>query len=292
MIITLYVLMYFFSLPAFSQTYYETDINRLAVQVNRKIMGSAIGNVIKAKGCRSLGHTLIYQYEVPDYWETPNNIKEKVISNLKTAGVAKTYFLQNMDVDFHYYKGNALTKKVSVTSNEFSTSNFQLGEYISIKGHQKAKGVNLKIKVPIGWEVKEGDRPNIVKKFVKDGNAYLILIKDGVTFYSRKQIREIFQHNNFEKELVKEVSSLLKSPQVIDQSIVTIDTYPAVQFMVKGKMERSGLTLPVIMMGWVIFYEDKMILLQAIEIDNPEFRVLEQLYSQITNSVIFPEQYD
>ncbi len=290
--ITIYILIYFFSSSAFSQTFSETDINKLAVQVNRQIKGVDIGNGIKAKGCLSLGRTLIYQYEVPDYWEAPSNIKEEIISNLKTAGAAKTYFLQNIDVDFYYYKGNSLAKKVSVKSTEFSTFNFQLGEYISIKDHPKAKEVNLKIKVPIGWEVKEGDRPNIVKKFVNEGNTYLILIKDNVTFFSRKQMRESLQEDNFVKEFVQEASSFLKSPQVIDQSVVTIDTYPAVQFKVKGKMERSGLTFPVIMKCWVVFYEDKIIFLQAMGIDNPEFRALEQLYALITNSVIFPEQYN
>jgi hypothetical protein len=290
--ITIYILIYFFSSSAFSQTFSETDINKLAVQVNRQIKGVVIGNGIKAKGCLSLGRTLIYQYEVPDYWEAPSNIKEEIISNLKTAGAAKTYFLQNIDVDFYYYKGNSLAKKVSVKSTEFSTFNFQLGEYISIKDHPKAKEVNLKIKVPIGWEVKEGDRPNIVKKFVNEGNTYLILIKDNVTFFSRKQMRESLQEDNFVKEFVQEASSFLKSSQVIDQSVVTIDTYPAVQFKVKGKMERSGLTFPVIMKCWVVFYEDKIIFLQAMGIDNPEFRALEQLYTLITNSVIFPEQYN
>jgi hypothetical protein len=289
---TIYFLIYLLSFPSFGQPFSETDINKLAVQVNRQIKGVDIGNGIRAKGCLSLGRTLIYQYEVLDYWEAPNNIKEEIISNLKTTGAAKTYFLQNIDVDFYYYKGNSLAKKVSVKSNEFSTFNYTLGDYISIKDHAKSKEVNLKLKVPVGWEVKEGDRPNIVKKFTNDGNTYLILIKDNVTFFSRKQVKEAFQEDNFVKEFVQEASSFLKSPQVIDQSVVTIDTYPSIQFKVKGKMERSGLTFPVIMKCWVVFYEDKIIFLQAMGIDNPEFRALEQLYFLITNSVIFPEQYN
>lgn len=276
----------------YGQTFSETDIKKLAEQVNKQIKGVDIGNGITAKGCFSIGRTLIYQYEVPGYWEAPNNIKEEIISNQKTAGAAKTYFLNNINVDFYYYKGNSLAKKVSVKSNEFSTLNLALGEYISIKDHPKAKEVNLKLKVPVGWVVKEGDRPNIVKKFTNEGNTYLILIKDNVTFFSRKQIREVLQEDNYIREFVQEASSFLKSPQVIDQSLVTIDTYPAIQFKAKGKMERSGLTFPIIMKCWVVFYEDKIICLQAMGIDNPEFRALELLYTLITNSVIFPEQYN
>ncbi len=280
------------SQKCFSQTFSESDIKKLAEQVNRQIKGVDIGNGITAKGCLSIGRTLIYQYEVPDFWEAPYDIKEEIISNLKTAGAAKTYFLNKIDVDFYYYKGNSLAKKVSVKSNEFSTFNIELGEYVSIKDHPKAKEVNLKLKVPVGWDVKEGDRPNIVKKFTNEGNTYLILIKNNVTFFSRKQIREALQEDNFVKEFVQEASSFLKNPQVIDQSVVTIDTYPTVQFKVKGKMERSGLTFPIIMKCWVVFYEDKIISLQAMGIDNSEFRALELLYTLITNSVIFPEQYN
>ncbi|MDY0142846.1 MAG: hypothetical protein RBR97_13230 [Bacteroidales bacterium] len=282
----------FLSLTVFSQTFSESDIKEFAEQVNRQIKGVDLGNDIRAKGCLSLGRTLIYQYDVPDYWEAPYNIKEELISNFKTAGAAKTFFLYDIDVVFYYYKGNSLAKKVSVKSNEFSTFNFTLGEYVSIKDHPKAKEVNLKLKVPVGWEVIEGDRPNIVKKFVNEGNTYLILIKDNVTFFSRKQIREALQEDNFVKEFVQEASSYLKSPQVIDQSVVTIDTYPAIQFKVKGNMERLGLTFSVIMNCWIVFHEDKIIILQSMGIDNPEFKALEQLYSLITNSVIFPEQYN
>ena len=290
--IVIYVLFSFFSLHIFSQTFSATDVNKLAQHVNRQIKGVDIGNGIKAKGCFSFGRTLVYNYEVPENWEIPYNLKEEIISNLKTSGAAKTYFLENINVDFYYYKRNLLKKKVSVKSSEFSTFNFQLGEYLSIKDHPKAKEVNLKLKVPVGWEVKEGDRPNIVKKFVNEEKTYLILIKDNVTFFSRKQIREMLQKENFVKEIVQESSSFLKSPVVLNQSVVSIDTYPAIQFKVKGKMERIGFIVPVIMKCWVVFYEDKIVFLQSIGVDNFKFRELEQLYIQITNSVIFPEQYN
>ena len=282
----------FLSLQVFSQTFSESDIKKLAEKVNRQIKGVDIGNGIRAKGCFSIGRTLIYQYDVPEFWKEPNNIKNEIVSNLKTAGAAKIYFLQNIDVDFYYYKGNSLAKKVSFKSNEFSIFSTSLGEYISIKDHPKSKEVNLKLKVPVGWHVKEGDRPNIVKKFTNEENTYLILIKDNESFFSRKQIKEALQDDDFVDEFVKKGSSVFTNPQVIDQSVVTIDTYPSVQFKVKGKMERLGLTFPLIMRCWVVFYEDKIIFLQAMGIDNSEFKGLEQLFLLITNSVIFPDQYD
>lgn len=282
----------FFSLTLFGQTLSESDIKKLANQVNEQLRGLDIGNGITARGCLSIGRTLIYQYDVPSYWEPPVNIKEEVIANLKTAGAAKTYFLYNIDVDFYYYKGNSLIKKVSVKSNEFSTFNFELGQYLSIKDHIKSKDVNLKLKVPQGWKVQEGDRPNIVKKFTKDGNTYLILIKDNMTFFSRSESEERLSDVRFVNELVEESGSSIKNPEVLDRSVVTIDTYPSVTFKVRGKMERSGITIPMIMRCWVVFYEDKIVFLQSMGVDNAEFRAQEQLYFLITNSVIFSDQYN
>lgn len=286
------IILSFFALPIFGQSFSESDIKEFANQVNEQIKGVDIGNGITAKGCLALGRTLIYQYDVPDYWEAPSNIKEELISNLKTAGAAKKYFLYDIDVDFYYFKENSLIKKVSIKSNEFSTYNFELGEYLSIKDHIKSKDVNLKLKVPQGWEVKEGDRPNIVKKFTKDGNTYLILIKDNMTFFSRSESKELLSDESFVNEFVEESSSFMKNSDVIDKSVVTIDTYPSVTFKVRGKMERSGVTIPMIMRCWVVFYEDKIVFLQSMGIDNAEFKALEQLYFLITNSVIFPDQYN
>jgi len=290
--IFIFFLIAFIPLTLLSQTFSEADIKKLAEQVNQELKGVDIGNGIITRGCLSIGRTMIYQYEVPDYWEAPENIKEELISNLKTAGVAKNYFLYNINVDYYYFKGNSLIEKVSIMSNELSTFSFKLGEYLSIKEHPKAKEVNLKLKVPIGWEVKEGDRPNIVKKFIKDENTYLILIKENMTFFSRNEIKKLFQEENFVNKFVKESSSFLINSEVIDQSVMTLDTYPTVQFKVKGRLERSGLSIPMIMRCWIIFYEDKIICLQAMGKYNSEFRALEKLYFLITNSVIFPEQYN
>jgi hypothetical protein len=186
----------------------------------------------------------------------------------------------------------ALIGSPKLNSVELKQSIPELGQYISIKDHPKAKGVNMKLKVPIGWHLSEGDRPNVVKKFVKDGNTFMILVKDNVTFFSRKEVRDLLKDDKFLKEFVGEFSSALKSPQLIEHSVVTIDNYPALTFKVKGKVERSGIVFPVIMKCWVFLYEDKIVALQSAGFGNSNFKNLEITYSSITNSVIFPEQYN
>jgi hypothetical protein len=176
--------------------------------------------------------------------------------------------------------------------SEINQSIPDLGGYVSIKDHPKAKGVNMKLKAPIGWQISEGDRPNVVKKFVKDGNTFMVLVKDNMTFFSRKEIKELFKDDKFTNELILELGSTLQSLQLIDKSVVTVDNYPALSFKVSGNMERTGLKFPVIMKCWICFYEDKVVFLQSAGINNSNFKLLEILYSSIINSVIFPEQYN
>lgn len=290
--LAIFVLLFLYSSQLFSQTFSESDIKDLARQINSQLKEVEFENGIILKGCLSMGRTLIYQYEVPELWIPPADMKEDLISDNKKTGAAKTFYSHNIHCEYQYYRGNSLVKKVSIKSNEFSPYNLSSGKYISLKDHPKAKEVNMKIKVPDGWEVKEGERPNNVKMFVSAGNTYLIQIRDNVTFFSRKQIRETLQEDNFADEIIQEASSLFKNAQVIEHSLVTVDTYPTLQFKIKGELENSGFTFPAIMVSWVVFYEDKIIALQAMGIDNSEFRLLENLFTSITNSVIFPEQYE
>ena len=82
-----------FSLALFGQSVSEADIKTLADQVNKQFKGLDIGNGITGRGCLSIGRTLIYQYDVPEYWEASKNIKDELIANLKADGAAKTFFL-------------------------------------------------------------------------------------------------------------------------------------------------------------------------------------------------------
>ena len=83
----------------------------------------------------------------------------------------------------------------------------------------------------------------------------------------------------------------MKNVEVLEQSIVTIDTYPAIQSKVRGEYEQMGINLSFIMKTWMIFYEDKYIILQSAGSINSNFFENEQLHTLLTNSVIFPEHY-
>lgn len=51
-----------------------------------------------------------------------------------------------------------------------------LGSKFDTKNHPKAKGVWATVRYPTGWEVKEGERPNIVQKFTGDFNGMYVML--------------------------------------------------------------------------------------------------------------------
>ena len=280
------------STNSFSQTLSELQIEKLAKEINKKIKGKNIGDGVKSKGCFSVGRTLIFQYNVPNNWVSDKDIKELLISNLKKTGAGKQYFINNINVDFYYFKNNSIYKKISIKSHELSTYNFKLGDYISTKNHPKAKGVNLKIRQPIDWEIKEGNGPNIVKKFVYENITFSILVKDFITFLSRNQSKELLEDEEFSNDLIKEASSFLKKSKIINKKNITVGSYPAIQMEFKGEMERLGINFPSVFKVWYVFYEDKIIVLNAGGLDNAEFKSFERLFFLIVNSVSFPERFE
>lgn len=277
---------------SFSQSLSEKDIKQLAKKTNKELQGMDIGNGTSVRGCYAVGRKLIYQYNVKENWYAPVDIKKDLISNFKEAGYSKIFFNNDIDLEFHYYFGNKLRKRIYIKSIEFSNLNFGLGDYISIKGHPKAKGVNLKLRKPKGWELKEGDRPNIVKKFMYETNSYMILVKNNITFFSRNEVRELFSDKEYVNELILEYISFAKKTELLDHRIITVDRYPTLEFTWTGQMNRSGIKFSMISKNWIIFYEDKIVNLHCSSLKNKEFKNLENLYNLITNSVIFPEQYN
>lgn len=275
-----------------SQSFTKNDIKKLAAKINSEIKGVEINEHISARGCIAIGRVLIYQYDVSKEWYPQKNMKDIIIANYIESGISELYYNNDIDVDFMYYTGNKLRKRLSIKSNEFTTLNFKLGDYVSIMGHPKAKGVNLKLKQPTGWEIKEGDRPNVVQKFVYKTNTYLILIKDNMMFFSRNEAKELLADEDYVNEFLYESNTFLSDFNIINHKLVTVDTYPALEYTVEGSNERSGLKLNLIMKTWLIFFEDKIIFLQCMSADKKEFQKLETLYNLITNSVIFPEQYN
>ena len=188
----------------------STFLKELVEKINSESPQTHPITGIIMKGAMSYGNTLVYMYDVPKNWYPTNNMKEQLIENFKAAEIADIYFQFKINVDFQYFKEYKLIKIIKIKYNDFSdinNFNFSLGEYHSLYSHPKAKGVNIKIKKPNGFEIMEGDRPNIVTKYNNKENnlVYNVLIKNLPFFVSRNETKDLFFESDpsiYAKEII------------------------------------------------------------------------------------------
>lgn len=278
--------------PISSQNISLNDLKGIADQVNSELKGQDIGNGVSLRSCIATGRTLNYYYDVPNSWLPPQTIKEDLLENFRTIGVLEFYRTNGVNLRFFYYKGNKVVKKLEINNTPNNLLSLELADYVNLQGHPKGKDVNLKLKSPKNWHILEGDRPNILKKFIDDSNVFLVLIKDNMTFFSRNESKELLTDPEFQKDFISESGRIFKDYHIHNQRIITVDTYPTLEYLISGNLERSGVNLELVMKVWLVIYEDKLVHFQAFGLDNGSFKEREQLYSSIINSVIFPDQYN
>jgi len=287
----LFLLVFYAVKGSYGQSLSERDISILAEDIEAEKQGIIFFDGIEFKGCISKKRTLIYQYNISEDGALDENAVDNATQYIKDIGEGDFFYRNNIDLEFQYYKKDSLLHKFAVNSEDLAPQKYELGEYLSIKGHPKSKQVNLKIKSPVAWRVKEGDLPNIVKQFVMDGNTYAISIRDNITFFSRRQTMELFEDSGDVEFMILDSYAGLENVEIIDYSITTIDSYPAIISKVKGTMKFIGRDLTMITISWLVFYEDKIVILSGTGAIGRIFNKLESLYWRITNSVVFPDQY-
>ena len=98
----LFYLLICLKFSSFSQSLSENEIRNLAQQINVKSKNLDLGNGITVRGCFAIGRTLVYQYDVDEFWYPLENMKDVLFPNFKAAGNAKIFFNNDIDVDFHF----------------------------------------------------------------------------------------------------------------------------------------------------------------------------------------------
>lgn len=167
-------------------------------------------------------------------------------------------------------------------------------------GSGKAKGVPFTIELPKTWLAKDGDRPNVVQKFIsKNGRGYeiVMVLINNIPLEQGERITE------------KDVDEILNPIDIRDMipdgatatdfGKLVIETLPG--FWVKMKIQsarvRNSMKAESVM--YAIFYEDRMIQIQAQVINsiNGEsigdggFVKFEPLFDLIANSLVISSLY-
>ena len=268
----------------------EEQIKEMARNATKQAEGQDF-NGTKIQNILAFGWTLHYIYDVHNQWQLSPNAKKLLIHNLNVSGTSKNWFSQKIDVRYIYMKAGAIVGTVNIKHQELSPVSFDLGEAIDLTGHEKAKGMSFNIRPPMDWKVEEGSGPNVVKNFSSDSGAFIIITKDAATFQTREQYRKSLSNPDFNDIFMS--GSLQNIDCAFRESeTVTVNSYPTLTFTADCSSERAGVEINFTMQNWIVFHEDKMLMLQGLTSDLLLFEEMKKLFTVVVLSVQFPEQFN
>lgn len=170
----------------------------------------------------------------------------------------------------------------------------------STKDHPKAKGVNLTMAYPSSWAATEGERPNIVQKFVSEGGRGLemamILTKElslpSGTVFTNEDVKELFSPSELRLMLPDEAV-------FIDARSTKIEGIPAgiLEYTMRG--DRAGITLTNHI--WMMSFLSGSTLVQVqFQVGGPaemerdvanRMAAFKPLFALMANSIVLPDKW-
>lgn len=257
---------------------FSKELNKEFVLFQDEISG------ISGRNVTSIGRKLIFQYNVPSEW-TPNwNLKDELIKSLYNVESHSMYVEEQIDLGFIYFNDNKLVKSIDVNWEELE---FRLGDYLDLSTHPKSNGLELKVKVPLGWEIKEGTGNHIVKTLNGRDILYLIFISETGKFLPSQEVEESFSKESFRDNFITEFFD--KKDFVLEkQKLVTIEHHPFIQVTGIQKGERMGIEMEHQVYYWVTLIEDQLLYVGGMGFERSK-NYYEKLY-RITNSLKLPIQ--
>jgi len=168
----------------------------------------------------------------------------------------------------------------------------------STKGHPKTKDVTINAKLPLSWSQKEGDRPNVIQKFVSENGKGQEIILFMVTDLglpndykiTKDELNEFFTESEL-KQMIPDGSEFISAKRI------TLDNHIGGQLIFMTTQERLDFSLTMQAAHFITIYEGKMVFLQCMvsaevgENLSDRFNLFLPLFRQVANSLILMDQY-
>lgn len=248
---------------------------------------------------------LVYVYQIKselliEYFK--NNFNKKTTMKNMIANGNQFFVNNKINGVWRYYFKEDLIKEIVIKYSEYPSNNkssldfsFELGEYVSFKDNPK--GVNIKIRKPIGWKFKDGEIKGIAGEFISNDNnfMYQLIITDLKSFTSLEDSKLLINDEVERSKLVdQQFESLKKTYKNIEieySKNTYIGIYPAVEVVFKIQHENAGIDFSANSIMWMVYFEDKFIGFNAFKMFD-EFTDSELiLMRSITGSIIFEEMF-
>ncbi len=165
-------------------------------------------------------------------------------------------------------------------------------------GHAKAKGLVMTLEYPTSWTAKEGERPNIVQKFVSPSRLEMAAIITKAlplpagTKIPEQELKEFFTPTEM-KEMLPEGATLIAA------KATKIEGLPAGIMEYSMRQERAGMTADMRFVAFIFVHGTTMVQLQcsvvapvAQSASLPQ-RMTEfmPLFTLMANSIVLPDKW-
>lgn len=237
-------------------------------------------SIITTSGKRLLDS--LYQNIIitPDYVK---NYTDRLLTYLEGNSTEVDF---NYLISFQFYK-DPFKEFTSGYVSKFNTKN-----------HPKAKGADWTIKYPQSWRCLEGDRPNVIQKFVSEfgnGDVYVsLMVKDlpKDLEIKEKEINDVFFTLKGAKDLF--ITSEMKFESF---KRIIIENLPAGEIVYSITASRLDYKLPMKIATYYFIYNKQLyILTQGLvgteeEVISKNWKNIKPLFDLIANSIVINNKY-
>lgn len=146
-------------------------------------------------------------------------------------------------------------------AKEFSDGN---STKYNTNGHAKAKGLNMTVAYPNSWMAKEGERPNIVQKFVSDGGHGLEMAVILTKPFNLPTGTTLTDSDLMEYFASDQLKAVLPQGAIFHRMKQTrIDGQPAGMIEYSARQERAGMTLDMRTVMFVFIQQSTLVMFQC-----------------------------
>lgn len=164
----------------------------------------------------------------------------------------------------------------------------QLGEYWSGKNHPKAKGLNFKIQIPIGFSQDEAVRPNIVQIWENEDINIMILVYEQNFELTTSEMTDYLKNGG-----VKEfVSNFPKDLNTKNEKFIVLDNYPGLFYQQLQTQTRLDITMSFYSYTYSAMVENYTFMFQLYSETLGGLIENRKLFDKMANSIVFPDQYN
>ena len=252
--------------------------------------------------------SLMTKYAKDAWGEIKGSLTEQIVASLNVDQITETQARQFVDIVRLRAKGN-IESPIIETLLLFKSGYEKSPEREFIDGYKnkytnngtgKARGVEFSLETPKTWVAKEGNRPNIVQKFVSQNGTGLELLLVLIKEMPLPQGEKITEKDVAEMLNPRDINDFLPDGSIyIKSGKLTLETLPGfwVQFKLETSRARNIIVMESIM--YTIFYENKMIQLHCQVINSVNKKIVarggmerhEKLFDLMVNSFIIANIY-